>query len=131
MPSADRRFYSSESDPDSSGIYVSTLLLRLQPLVLLISVIRRIVELLAIVLPGNAALDELVRGIDQREDVVEQRVGYRSARIQDQTVLQRFVAAARLQILQIHLLSVQLRIITTVHVQSVVLLSQSARVRTW
>ena len=131
MPSADRRFYSSESDPDSSDIYVPTHLLRLQPLILRVSVIRRVVELLAIVLPGNAAFDELVRGIDQREDIVEERVGHRSARIQDQTVLQRFVAAARLQILQIHFLSVQLRVITTVHVESVVLLSQSAQFRTW
>lgn len=123
MPSADRRFYPSESDPDSSDIYVRTHLLRLQPLILRVSVIRWIVELLAIVLPGNAAFDEFVRGIDQREDIVEERVGYRSARIQNQAVLQRFVAAARLQILQIHFLSVQLRIITTVHVESVVLLS--------
>ena len=61
MPSADRRFYPSESDPDSSDIYVPTHLLRLQPLILRVSVIRWVVELLAIVLPGNAAFDELVR----------------------------------------------------------------------
>lgn len=124
MRNEDRRSYPLESDPGSSGIYSHTESDRLQPLIPFVPVIGRIVELLSVVLPRNAAFDEFVRRIDQSEDIVEQRVGYRSARIEDQVVLHGFVTAAGLQIRESDVFSVELRIITTVYVEAVVLISQ-------
>lgn len=92
-----------------------------QPFVSGTSIIRWVVELLAIVLPRNIVLVQSVCRIGESEDVIEEGVRNGSARVQNESVLHRHVAAIRLESGIGNVNATKLVVVTAVHVKTMVL----------
>ena len=96
--------------------------LLLQPLVVGVAVVGRVLELLQVVFPGDVALVQPVgHGGDERVDVVEERVGDGAAWIQNAIAVHRLVSAVRFQRREIDFFASQLIVVTTVDIEAVVL----------